>query len=222
MSRTSLALVDEQPLFLAGLANLFGSDDRFKIVATGSTPSDLATITHEHRPDLVITDLSFAGETRVAIQELQRLAQVARILVCTSITDVDVAVKALDAGARGYVLKGSSVPELLAAIDAVGRGDTFINQCFGAKVIAALRQAAMLKVATEKIKLSLREQQIVQQLLRGRTNREIAEILTISEKTVKHYMTIIMQKLHARNRLEVVIAAQQLPAGASSTSPYAN
>ncbi|MFC5068708.1 LuxR C-terminal-related transcriptional regulator [Flaviflagellibacter deserti] len=222
MFRINLALVDEQPLFLAGLANLFGSDDRFKIVATGSSPSDLAAITHEHQPDLLITELSFAGETRAAIQELQRLAQTAKILVCTSVTDIDVAVKALDAGARGYVLKGSSVPELLAAIEAVGRGDTFINQCFAAKVIAALRQAAMLKTAAEKDKLSLREQQIVQQLLRGRTNREIAHSLAISEKTVKHYMTIIMQKLHARNRLEVVIAAQQLPPYGGSPSAYAN
>ena len=110
-------------------------------------------------------------------------------------------------------------PRLLAAIEAVGRGDTFINQCFAAKVIAALRQAALLKVATEKIKLSLREQQIVQQLLRGRTNREIAQGLTISEKTVEHYMTIIMQKLHARNRLEVVIAAQQLTCQRRSSPP---
>ena len=60
------------------------------------------------------------------------------------------------------------------------------------------------------MRLSVREQQIVQLLLRGRTNREIAENLAISEKTVKHYMTILMQKMNARNRLEVVIAAQKM------------
>jgi DNA-binding CsgD family transcriptional regulator len=77
-------------------------------------------------------------------------------------------------------------------------------------VIEALRTASMRKVAAGPIKLSIREEQIVRLLLRGRTNREIAIGLGIGEKTVKNYMTILMQKLHARNRLEVLIAAQKL------------
>ena len=73
-----------------------------------------------------------------------------------------------------------------------------------------MRNASLRKVAAQAIKLSIREEQIVRLLLRGRTNKEIAAGLGIGEKTVKHYMTILMQKLQARNRLEVVIAAQKL------------
>ena len=77
-------------------------------------------------------------------------------------------------------------------------------------MIAALRNASLRRVAAEAVKFSIREDQIVRLLLRGNTNKEIAIALKISEKTVKNYMTILMQKLHARNRLEVVIAAQAL------------
>ena len=79
-------------------------------------------------------------------------------------------------------------------------------------MIVALRNASVRKLAAQAIRLSVREDQIVRLLLKGRTNKEIAAVLSISEKTVKHYMTILMQKLHARNRLEVVIQAQKMEA----------
>jgi two-component system nitrate/nitrite response regulator NarL len=77
-------------------------------------------------------------------------------------------------------------------------------------VISALRNSSVRTPSDPSIKLSVREDQIVRLLLVGRTNKEIAERLKISEKTVKHYMTLLMQKLHARNRVEVVLAAQEL------------
>lgn len=84
-------------------------------------------------------------------------------------------------------------------------GDTFISPHLATKIIAAMRLAAARKVAGNPIKLSVREVQIVDQLKLGRTNKEIARELGISEKTVKHYMTLLMEKVHARNRLEVAM-----------------
>ncbi len=90
-------------------------------------------------------------------------------------------------------------------------GETYITPGFACKVIEALRIASLRQMsANAPIKLSLREEQIVRLLLRGYTNRQISVGLGIGEKTVKNYMTILMQKLHARNRLEVLIAAQKL------------
>ena len=123
---------------------------------------------------------------------------------------MDPAIRALDAGAAGYVLKGSSAQELIQAVEAVRHGETYITQRFASQVIAALRNTAVRRVAAEAVKFSIREDQIVRLLLRGKTNKEIAVALRISEKTVKNYMTILMQKLNARNRLEVVIAAQAM------------
>ena len=107
-------------------------------------------------------------------------------------------------------MKGSSSRELIQAIASVQDGETYITQNFASRVIAALRDPMLRRKAAEAVKLSIREEQIVRLLLRAKTNKEIAIVLKISEKTVKHYMTILMQKLHARNRLEVVIAAQKL------------
>ena len=117
---------------------------------------------------------------------------------------------ALTSSSNGYVLKGSSAQELIQAIEAVRHGETYITQSFASQVIAALRNASLRRVAAEAVRFSIREDQIVRLLLRGKTNKEIAIALKISEKTVKNYMTILMQKLNARNRLEVVIAAQAL------------
>lgn len=219
MSRASVALVDDHPLFLAGVSNLFSGGSDFHVVATGSSASEAIEISRGQCPDLLIMDLNLPGDAFAAIGEISGQSST-RIIVFTASTGIDTAVRALDAGASGYLQKGTTADELMTAVRAVLRGETFINQTFAAKVIAALRTAALRRISTQSTRLSIREQQIVQQLLQGRTNREIANRLSISEKTVKHYMTGLMQKLHARNRLEVVIAAQKLE-GSSGNSPSA-
>ncbi len=151
-----------------------------------------------------------AGDVYAAIASSIRISPNTKIVAFTAATGVDSAIRALDAGANGYVLKGSSAQELIQAVEAVRHGETYITQSFASQVIAALRNASVRRVAAEAVRFSIREEQIVRLLLRGFTNKEIAASLRISEKTVKNYMTILMQKLNARNRLEVVIAAQAL------------
>jgi two-component system, NarL family, nitrate/nitrite response regulator NarL len=217
MNRASVALVDEQPLFLAGLSSFFNSTDQFQVVATGTSAADAMEIARHHRPNILIMDLSLRGDAIGSIREICALGTV-RVIVCTARNDIDDAVKALNAGAHGYVLKGSSGIEVITAVEAVVRGETFINQGIAIRVISALRQTAVLKAAAKQQGLSLREQQIIQLLSSGQTNKEIGGSLGITEKTVKHYMSIIMQKMQARNRLEVVIAAQRyLPYSESLT-----
>ena len=108
------------------------------------------------------------------------------------------------------MLKSSSTQELLQAIESVSDGETYITKSFAGQVIEALRNASTRRVAAAAVRFSIREDQVVRLLLRGYTNKAIASSLKIGEKTVKNYMTILMQKLNARNRLEVVIAAQAL------------
>ena len=139
----------------------------------------------------------------------KRLSPSTKIVAFTASTGVDSAIRALDAGASGYVLKGSNTAELIQAISSVQIGETYITQNFASRVIAGLRDASLRRKAAEAVMLSIREQQIVRLLMNGKTNKEIAIAIKISEKTVKHYMTALMQKLQVRNRLEVVIAAQR-------------
>jgi DNA-binding NarL/FixJ family response regulator len=135
----------------------------------------------------------------------------------TAARSIALAIQTLDAGAFGYVLKQSSSEELILAIQALGRGERFITHGFSSKLVSALQDAAVRKKAAVAIKLSIRESQIARFLMAGKTNKEIAHCLRISERTVKHYMTQLMQKLNARNRMEVAIAARALAHADAST-----
>jgi len=149
------------------------------------------------------------GEVYSAIESAIKISPSTKIVAFTAANGVDSAIRALDAGASGYVLKGSSTKELIHAITSVHSGETYITQSFASRVISGLRDASLRREAAAAVILSIREQQIVRLLMNGRTNKEIAIAIKISEKTVKHYMTALMQKLQVRNRVEVVIAAQK-------------
>jgi two-component system, NarL family, nitrate/nitrite response regulator NarL len=229
MSAISIAFVDDHPILLEGIVSVFSRSNELNIVAKGYTTEDALKIAETHSPDILVVDLSMPGDIFEAISRISGRQTNTKVIAFTAATGIDQAVRALDAGASGYVLKGSTADALLNAVHAVRTGETFITQGFAGKVIAALRNASLRKAAAQAIKLSIREEQIVRLLMRGRTNREIAEQLHISEKTVKHYMTVLMQKLNVRNRLEVVIAAQKLgdvvdpgAAAASAHQTYLN
>lgn len=209
MRQISIAFVDDHPVLLGGLAHIFSEIPRFEVIATGRCAADLDRISEQH-PDIILVDLNMPGDAFSAIRRSHEISPPTRIVVFTASSGIDHAVRALEAGATGYVLKGSTDDELIKAIDTVLGGETFITPSFASKVISALRSTPARKPADPSVKLSVREDQIVRLLLMGRTNKEIAERLKISEKTVKHYMTLLMQKLHARNRVEVVLAAQEL------------
>lgn len=210
MGRISVALIDDHPLMLAGVVNLFETTDDFIVIGKGATSEDALDINRKLRPDVMVMDLFMPGNAFDVISEIVTTSSGTKIVAFTAMTGSDHAVRALNAGASGYVLKGSSADELIQGVRAAHRGETYITPGFAFKVIEALRHASLRKIAAGPIKLSIREEQIVRLLLRGLTNREIAIGLGIGEKTVKNYMTILMQKLHARNRLEVLIAAQKL------------
>ena len=133
-----------------------------------------------------------------------------KVVAFTGVVGVATAIRALDAGAAGFVLKAAQSCELIEAIEAVARGENYITRSFASQVIAGLRDETLRRKAAAIINLTIREEQIVKLLVRGSTNKEIAARLKLSDKTVKHYMTILMQKMNARNRLEVVVAAQKM------------
>lgn len=210
MSRVSVALVDDHPLMVEAVSSLLCRGDVFDIVATGTSAKDVIEIGTLVRPHVMIVDLGMAGDVYAAIATVTALSSETKFVAFTASTGVECAIRALDSGATGYVLKGSSSDELIQAIASVKAGETYITRNFATQVIAALRDTSLRRRAAEAVKLSIREQQIVRLLLKGKTNKEIALAINISDKTVKHYMTILMQKLQVRNRLEVVIAAQKL------------
>ncbi|MGO4665134.1 response regulator [Bosea sp. 2YAB26] len=217
MDGISIAVVDDHPLLTEGIVALLQRKGGFSLVATGSAADHITTITETHQPDAMIVDLNMAGDAFQAISDASKAAPHMKMVVFTASTSTDHAIQALDAGASGYVLKGSPADDLFDAIEAARRGEIYITPAFATKVIGALQSKALEKRAAQSTRLSVREDQIVRLLLCGKQNREIARALSLSEKTIKGYMTNLMHKLNARNRLEVVIAAQRLVPPASDT-----
>jgi DNA-binding NarL/FixJ family response regulator len=209
MSSVSIALIDDHPLMIEAISSLLNRTDGFDVVGTGATAYDVVELCGRIHPQVAVVDLVMPGDVYSAMANAIKISPSTRIVAYTAATGVESAIRALDAGASGYVLKGSSTMELIQAIMAVQTGETYITQSFASRVIAGLRDASLRRKAAEAVILSIRERQIVRLLMNGKTNKEIAIAIKINEKTVKHYMTLLMQKLQVRNRLEVVIAAQK-------------
>lgn len=210
MAKRSVAIVDDHPLIAEGMACLIGRHPSLELVAVGGVADDIYSIANEHRPDVIVADLLMSGDVFEAIEHAIVASPNSRIVVFTASTATDHALRSLKVGASAYVLKGSSASELVEAIEAVLRDEIYITPRHAAHIINAMQNTAKAHAAKTPVPLSCREDQIVKLLLLGKRNKEIALSLALSEKTVKSYMTNLMQKLNARNRLEVVIAAQQL------------
>jgi two-component system nitrate/nitrite response regulator NarL len=209
MAKIKVAIVDSSPVILCALSNLLSSLDEIEVMDLGIYGSDATRIVQHGAADVLILELADVHEALVAIGNSSDHPST-RILVVTESQRVEDAVDALERGATGYIFKNGTMDEFVAAIRAVSRGDTYVAQTFAAKVVLALRAAAARTPKRRTPTLSFREEQVLQLLLQGKKNKEIASALSISEKTVKHYMSLIMQKLHARNRIEAVLAAQRL------------
>jgi DNA-binding NarL/FixJ family response regulator len=173
--------------------------------AVVATKDEALEIAQKRRPDVIVLDLNMPGNAFDCIRGILKASSETKIVAFTASSGINHAIEALQAGASGYVLKGSELGNLTEAIQAVLGGETYITKGFSTKVIAALTNPS-----GARIKLSKREQQVVSLLMESRTNREIATQLNISEKTVKHYMTLLMQKLKVRNRVGLVVAARTI------------
>jgi DNA-binding NarL/FixJ family response regulator len=205
----TVAFVDDHPAMLAGLSAMFSETPRFRVLATGGSADDARLIAEQHRPELLFVDLSMPGDVFAVIGSIAKRRPKTRVIVLTAFSGVDSALRALDAGATGFVLKGSSFDDLFDAAETVLRGEMYVTKQYFSQVMSGLRNRNQREGLLKSVKLTVREKQIVRHLLEARTNREIASSLDISEQTVKNYMSGLMSKFHARNRVEVVIAAQK-------------
>lgn len=210
MTSIRVAIFDDHPIVVDGLRRVLAQNADMKFIGAGSDAAAAADCALANAADILLMDLNMAGDVCQTIARMRRFAPGVQVLIFTASQEVQDAMQVLEAGARGYVVKGSSAHELTEAIRAVRRGDVYVSQAVAGRMIMAVQMAAQRRRETGDIRLNVREEQILKLLLTGMTNREIAGRLKISEKTVKHYMSLVMQKLNVRNRLEAVLAAQKL------------
>lgn len=208
MSQISIAIVDDHPILRHGLAVVLKSEPRFKVVAEGGTAAEAVAIAEHHRPDIVLLDLDIPGGGLSALGEICLQFPGTRCIILTVCNGPDTAIGALNAGAQGYVLKGVSGTDLKNAIWTVHNNETFVSPEFATKLLTAA-QHRQHDLADDDGVLSNRETQILREVESGLTNKMIAEKLRISEKTVKYYMSNIMQKFGGSNRVAAVVAYQK-------------
>jgi two-component system, NarL family, nitrate/nitrite response regulator NarL len=209
ISQVSLAVVDDHPILRHGLAAVLRSEAGFKVVAEGGSSTEALQIANVHRPNIMLLDLGIPGGGIEALKQICIQVPSTRCIILTVCDNADTAINALNSGAQGYILKGVSGEDLKAAIWTVFNNETFVSPDFATKLLMA---SQMEKQALSQAggKLNFRENQVLREVESGLTNRKVAEKLQISEKTVKYYMTNIMQKYGVSNRTSAVVAHQKL------------
>jgi DNA-binding NarL/FixJ family response regulator len=203
-----LILADDHPIFRDGLISSIEESGEFKVVGVGSTADDAVALAAEHRPDLALLDLSMPGNGINAARSISKAGTATYIAMLTvSEADSDVT-EALQAGATGYVLKGVSAKELRDILHRIATGEAHVSPGLAAQVLKIMQTRN--RVERQPIDdLTKREEDILRGVANGLSNKEIGVALSIQEKTVKHYMTTILSKLQARNRVEAALMAQE-------------
>ena len=208
VDKPRVLIADDHDLFRTGLRNLL-EDQALDVVGEASNGHEAVERVREHAPDVVLMDINMPGMSGVeATREIARISPLTRVVVLSiSDNDGDV-IDAVLAGACGYLLKDSSVEELLRGIEAATVGDSLISPQIAAKVLQKLRAAGSREpAAAVETDLSERELEVLKLLANGKDNGQIAAELHISPKTVKNHISNILMKLQIENRIQAAVYA---------------
>jgi DNA-binding NarL/FixJ family response regulator len=202
-------LVDDHDLFRTGLRTLL-EERSVRVLGEAADGAEAVRMVHATAPDVVVMDLNMPGMGGVeATRHISAQAPLTKVLVLTiSDDDADV-LDAVLAGACGYLLKDSSIDELLRGITAAAAGEALISPQIASRVLQRVRATTTSQEAREAIRaeLSEREVEVLKLLANGKDNAEIAGELTISPKTVKNHISNILMKLQIENRIQAAVYA---------------
>lgn len=210
LQKIRVAVIDDHPLFREGVIQTFCKSEGFELVAMGASCDDAVQIAKGANVDVMLLDIQLPGGGGIeAAQLINALPSHTKIIMLTASECEDHVSAALEAGACGYILKGISGRDLALTVRAVQNGDTYVTPTLAARMLKSIhRRPPVTKPEPAMFILTPREEDILECVAVGQTNKEIANKLNISEKTVKHYMTTIMHKLHVRNRVEAAVKAR--------------
>jgi DNA-binding NarL/FixJ family response regulator len=198
-------LADDHPLFREGIVHSLAADPGFEVVAQASSGEEAIDLARALRPDLVLLDISMPGLGGIeAAGHIAASAPGTRIMMLTVAENKDSLLAALKAGAHGYVLKGVSAGELRAIAHRIAGGEAYVSPALAGELLAEMSRPRARNPVAE---LTERETEVLELLGAGLTNREIGDRLRLAEKTVKHHMTNILQKLQVRSRTEAALIA---------------
>jgi DNA-binding NarL/FixJ family response regulator len=200
-----IAVIDDHPMFREGAVQIFSCIDDIEVVAEGATAADALRVAQELRPDVMLLDISLPGDGLDAAASIARTSPGVRTVMLTaSESELDVAC-ALKAGAQGYILKGMSGAEVVETVRAIYNGRSYVAPSLAARPLEMGERPEAVASDKSGNGLTSREEEILSLVSRGMTNKEIANRLEVTERTVKHHMTSIMRKSKVRNRVEAML-----------------
>ncbi len=199
----TLLLVDDHEVVRQGLAALLGRREEFHVVAEAGTVAEAIEAARRFRPDLVVMDVRLPDGSGVeACREIRAEFPDTRVVMLTSYPDEDAVLSAIIAGASGYLLKQVRARDLVAALEAVGRGESLLDPAVTGRVLERIRRIATADQPDELAQLTSQEQKILLLVAEGKTNKEIAADVFLSDKTVKNYVSSILGKLNLERRAQ--------------------
>lgn len=210
MTKTRILLVDDHDIVRLGLMTLLNDQPDMEVVGEASTAAEAVSTAKKLQPDVVLMDIRLPGEGGIeAAGQISQQVPKSKVVMLTSFADDGLVVRAIRAGAMGYVLKQVGNEELLRAIRAAARGEALLDPSTTARLLSRVREAERKAEEDAFRDLSDREMDVLVHLARGRTNSEIGALLNLSEKTVGNYVSNMFEKLQLNNRIELAAYAYE-------------
>ena len=202
-----VVVADDHPLFREGVVHSLSLEEDIEVVGEAASGSEAVELASELLPDVVVMDLGMPeGGGIEATRQIAASTPATAVLILTVSEDRDDLLEVLKAGARGYVLKGVAAHGLIHAVRAVTHGEVYVAPALASGILHEMTREEPVDPFQ---RLTPREHDILELVAQGHTNREIGDQLYLAEKTVKHYMTNVLQKLHVRSRVEAALLAQR-------------
>ena len=212
-----LLVVDDHEIVRQGLVAMLARRPGFQVVAEAGTAAEAVEMARRHQPDLVVMDVRLPDGSGIeACREIRAEMPQIRVVILTSYPDEEAVFSAIVAGASGYLLKQVRGRDLVAALEAVGRGESLLDPAVTEKVLERVRRIATGGATDELAQLTAQEQKILLLVAEGKTNKEIASEVFLSDKTVKNYVSSILSKLNLQRRAQAAAYIAKRHTGGSS------
>lgn len=203
-------LADDHALFRAGIRALLDSIRGVHVIAETETGRELIELAQKHKPELAVVDITMPELNGLdALPQLKQVAPDMHIIMLTMHTNEEYVMRALRAGADGYMLKTAAAPELESAIRAISRGDSYLSPSVSKNVIDACLGRSTIQPRTKQL-LTPRQREILQLIAEGKTSKEIAIDLKLSFKTVETHRAQLMERLDIHDVAGLVRCAMRL------------
>lgn len=203
-----ILLVDDHEVVRLGLKALLSNYTSFEVVAEASTADEAVSKAIDYKPDVIVMDIRLPGKNGIqATKEIMAVLPQTKVIMLTSYAEDDLLFDAIDAGAHGYVLKQIGSDDLVNALEAIGRGESLLDPALTQKVFKRVREASRRATDEAFVTLTDQELRILSLISEGKTNKDIASNIFLSEKTVRNYVSSILSKLNLKTRAEAAVYA---------------